>query len=258
MAQKKREPYNPLLKSYPDSEKINAVSEGAEVLYIRLLAQADDDDNYFGDPAMVLGKLFTQRMCAGQLKVDDISDRISELSKVELIATYSAGGKQYIHIINRKNNLRSDGAIDIRFPIYGKNNSVPKPSRKRTRPGPLPYPTHPNPTLPIPSHPPENGPVVTDPYSDAMLKFWSAFPQRPRSRSTRDEVWKLWVKLKLEPLAAQIMEALDKWKAMPDWVKDSGQFAPAIDRWVRDGFWKDAPANGRDHGEAHVSKDRDW
>ena len=57
----KEQSWYPLLKSYPFSEKINAVSLGAEVLFVRLIAQADDYGNYWGDPRMILATLFPHR-----------------------------------------------------------------------------------------------------------------------------------------------------------------------------------------------------
>jgi hypothetical protein len=49
MQSERRESYNPLLKSYPDSEKVNAVCVGAETLFTRLLAQSDDLAHYYGE-----------------------------------------------------------------------------------------------------------------------------------------------------------------------------------------------------------------
>ncbi len=49
--------FNPLLKSYPDSEKVNSCSIGAEMLYVRLVAATDDHARYYGDPRMIAAKL---------------------------------------------------------------------------------------------------------------------------------------------------------------------------------------------------------
>ena len=78
----KREPWNPLLKSYPDSEKINAISIGAETLYTRLIAQCDDHAHYYGDARWVLPKLFTARMIARQVTEADVSNWLGELEHV--------------------------------------------------------------------------------------------------------------------------------------------------------------------------------
>jgi hypothetical protein len=69
----RRESFNPLLKSYPDSNRINSVSEGAELLYVRLIAATDDKGRFYANPHWVLAKLFTARMIRGQVTEDGIS-----------------------------------------------------------------------------------------------------------------------------------------------------------------------------------------
>lgn len=132
----RRESYNPLLKSYPDSDKVNAVSEGAEVLYVRLLAAADDADRYYGDPAMILGKLFTARMAAEQLTAKDISRRLTELESIGLLEHYSAKGTRYIHLLDRFKTLRKDVRPQVVFPEPD-TEAVTDAGRSRNGCGPL-------------------------------------------------------------------------------------------------------------------------
>lgn len=111
----RRTKYNPLLKSYPDSERINSVSEGAEVLYCRLIAQTDDGGCYYADPLMVLAKLFSHRMLAG-LTAEEVAKRIAELESVGLISIYEAGGKKYLQLVNVYKALRRDVSPQVFFP----------------------------------------------------------------------------------------------------------------------------------------------
>jgi len=134
----KREPWNPLLKSYPDSEKINSVSLGAETLYTRLIAQCDDNANYWGDPMMVLAKLFTHRMVAEEVEVGDVQSWLTELLQVGLIRSYKVGEKEFVRVINCKKHLRSDLKPCIEHPTNGnslenkaRTESVPNPGRSR-------------------------------------------------------------------------------------------------------------------------------
>lgn len=113
---KRRESYNPLLKSYPDSQKINAVSEGAEVLYVRLIAAADDADRYYGDAAYVLAKLFTARLAAGSLTARDIEKRLAELESVGLLRFYTVRGVRYVQLLDRFKTLRKDVKPQVVFP----------------------------------------------------------------------------------------------------------------------------------------------
>lgn len=117
--------YNPLLKTYPDSDKINSVSEGAEVLYVRLIAASDDAGRYYGDPQWVLSKLFTARMIQSEVTVDDIKNRVDELAAAGLLRVYEHGGKSYIELFQAFKTIRNDVPPTILFPEppYGDVNA---------------------------------------------------------------------------------------------------------------------------------------
>lgn len=112
----KMEKWNPLLQSYPDSEKINAVSIGAETLYTRLLAACDDKGHYYGEPFFILSKLFTSRASKSQVTIKMAEEWIKELEKEGLIYLYKIGNSIYLEVINCKKHLRKDIKPDIRFP----------------------------------------------------------------------------------------------------------------------------------------------
>jgi len=112
----KREPYNPLLKSFPDSEKINSVSEGAEVLYLRLIAACDDAGRYWAEPKMVLAKLFTHRAINGQVTIRGVDKRLSELERIGLIRFYRSDGKRYLEMVRVFKRLRPDLAVHLFCP----------------------------------------------------------------------------------------------------------------------------------------------
>jgi hypothetical protein len=177
----KRESYNPLLKSYPDSEKINAVSEGAEVLYVRLIAASDDAGRYWAEPKMVLAKLFTHRALSKTVTAKAVEGRLAELEKIGLIAFYTSGGRRFLQMIKVFKRLRTDIALNLFCPDPDDDRPPPKtldqalkaladkrsansqaaevtsPLRRRPYVGPTslrpravnptqPYPTQPNPT----------------------------------------------------------------------------------------------------------------
>jgi hypothetical protein len=178
MAQRKA--FNPLLKSYPDSEKINRVSEGAEVLYVRLLAASDDYHHYYADPARVAHKLFTERMLAGQATVEGVAARLDELARVDLIRLYESDGKQYLEIVHCFKKFRSDVRRVARFPMPPAS-PIPPPIRDRpahvtdaVRDCPAngsstqPNPTQPNPTQPKRTKKPSKNPVDEITYPDGL------------------------------------------------------------------------------------------
>lgn len=237
----KREPFNPLLKSYPDSEKINAVSEGSETLFTRLIAQCDDANHYYGDAAMVLGKLYTRRMALGQVTAKEIQRRLDELSNSRLIEIYEADGRKYIEIINCRKELRSDLKPDIRFPNRATNDTDSNPGRIRAElvTSTQPNLTEPNRTEPIPLP----GEATLPP---GFVNFWKTWPKHHRKQG-RAKCLIHWKKHKLEPLSDSIVSTLEKFKTCHDWVKDSGEYIPFPMTWLNRTPWETDP---EDYGTA--------
>ena len=134
----RREPWNPLLKGYPFSEKVNAVSVGAETLFTRLVAQADDYGNYYGNPKQILAYLYGHRFAAGHVTATDTGRWRAELVSNPvgpLAAIYEVNGAEYIHLMNPRRRLRSDVAPDERFPREPANIQEQATSEHVTRTG---------------------------------------------------------------------------------------------------------------------------
>lgn len=152
----RRKNYNPLLKSYPDSVLVNSVSEGAEVLYVRLIAQSDDAGRYWGCPKLVAAKLFSHRFANEEVSVKEIGSRISELMGVGLIHTYEVSGQPYLVMVDVYKQLRKDVKPVITFPGPENGGSAPAsrtvPHPLRNRPS-ISVPTQPNPPQPTPTQP---------------------------------------------------------------------------------------------------------
>lgn len=130
-----RGPYVQLLRSLPDSEKVNAVSEGAECLYVRLLASADDAGRFPGDPKWILAKLFTARMIAGQVTSEIIDERLVELDQAGLVHRYVVDGKPFVEIVNHFRQNRADVKTKVIYPGPGQARNEPSPVTDRTRNG---------------------------------------------------------------------------------------------------------------------------
>ena len=131
MAEKSRN-WVAVLNTLHQSDKLNRVSEGAELLYRRLLEVVDNGGNYFADPHLLLGYVFAHRMSRG-LTPKDMLDRTQELVGVGLVDVYADG--KLLHISRYYTRLRSDRhGADIRFdPFPGPTD--PTPDSDRTPPG---------------------------------------------------------------------------------------------------------------------------
>jgi hypothetical protein len=137
--------FNPLLKTYPESEKINSVSEGAEVLYVRLLAASDDAGRFYGDAGWVLSKLFTARALNGELDKPEIERRLCELESCKpspLIKRYWVGSARYLELVGVMKSLRGDVSPQIIFPEQLTENGTACPGLvPPTQPQPNPTTT---------------------------------------------------------------------------------------------------------------------
>lgn len=242
--------YNPLLKSYPDSEKINHVSEGAEVLYVRLLAASDDNHHYYADAGRVLAKLFTERMLAATVTEGAVAERLDELYRVDLIRLYEVDGKQYLEIVACYKRFRKDVKFDVRFPMP-EMPPVPHSARVRTGPGakqdrqlsldaPADSDSYPA------TDPTQTQPKDTSSASDgAFSEFWKAVPNKTEKIAARKAydtaVKRLVIELGHTPQTAQrhLLERMAAFAATP---KAKGGFCPYPATWLNKGRYDDDPA----------------
>lgn len=95
-----------------DSEKVNALSFGAEVFYRRLLNKADDFGLYWGNPKLLLGHLFALQV--DRVKVKHIEVWILECRNQKLVEIYEVDSKPYLKIENFGQRLRQKRQ---RFPM---------------------------------------------------------------------------------------------------------------------------------------------
>jgi hypothetical protein len=98
-----------------EDRKINAVTEGAETMFFRLLAKTDDFGRYFGDPVLLKGKIYPRRP---ELTVQDIASRMVELVTAKLLFFYEADDDFFIQFrgFEKRQSFRKDVKRKARFP----------------------------------------------------------------------------------------------------------------------------------------------
>ena len=124
MVKTKRQPWNPLLCSYPDSDKIDKLSFEAETLYTRLIARSDDNANAPANPTLLMCMVFARRFESGLIDAAKTERLRNELVTVGLIKIYKSNSGEYLHILDCKKHLRADINLDIRYPLYIKEDTV--------------------------------------------------------------------------------------------------------------------------------------
>jgi hypothetical protein len=78
-------------------------------------------------------------------------------------------------------------------------------------------------------------------YPPGMLRFWDAYPQRGRDRSSRLKCAKVWKKLRCEPIVDQILTGLSRWKLSDKWTAKGGQYIDNPHGWLEGHQWTESP-----------------
>ena len=111
-------------------KRLNAVSEGAENLFYRMLVKADDAGNVFADPVLVRNQMYPRR----DITLREAEDRIMELHNKKgehgkgLIDIYYMRGDFYAHFpgFRKHQILRKDIIPRIIYPVYNDLASLHK------------------------------------------------------------------------------------------------------------------------------------
>ena len=110
------------------SQKINAISEGAENLYYRIYVNTDDFGLFHADPEILKGLVYTLR----KISTEIIENRLNELIEIELIKIYKHNNETYLEIVDFEDHqiFRKDYKRKREYPKPNTNSY--KPVRNRT------------------------------------------------------------------------------------------------------------------------------
>lgn len=86
------------------SDRVNALSLGAEVLYRRLMSVVDDYGRFDGRTAIVRAACYPLRIDA--VSEAEIDGWIAECADVRLLARYEVDGRQYLALADFKQRIR--------------------------------------------------------------------------------------------------------------------------------------------------------
>lgn len=111
-----------MLRDWTDSDAVNQLDDGAEVLFVRLIMKADDFGRFTADPKRIRALCFPFK---DGIRESDISRRLAECHEAGLIALYQVADKPLLEIVNFGQRMR-DGQ-KAKFP--GPNDGVRIPPR---------------------------------------------------------------------------------------------------------------------------------
>jgi hypothetical protein len=90
-------PNRTLRDTVKKSHKLNAVSDGAQALWFRLLTCVDDYGRFDADPTLIASACYPLRLHAN---VSKISAQLKELSDIELVVLYTVKSDKYLFFTN--------------------------------------------------------------------------------------------------------------------------------------------------------------
>lgn len=94
---------NRILRDWTASDRIDKLSHGAEVFFIRLIMKADDFGNFTGNWKLIIAALFPFR----DYNESKVNVWIDELVSIGVVKRYSVDGKLYLNIPNFGQRLRT-------------------------------------------------------------------------------------------------------------------------------------------------------
>lgn len=112
---------NRILRDWTASDKIDTLSQGAEVFFTRLIMKADDFGLYYGNPKLLNSALFPLK----DYDNSQVLKWLNECVKSGAIKKYSVDGKDYIQILGFDQRLR---LMKSKFPDPSKSEEIHEPS----------------------------------------------------------------------------------------------------------------------------------
>ena len=119
---------NRLIKeSICTSEDLNKLSPEAEILFYRLLVQADDYGCYFGNPSLVKSRCLPLR--SDEIHSEQVDSWLDEIERAGLIIRYTAAdGRDYCQFVKWSKHQRVRQS-EHKYPQYDETNCKLKSSR---------------------------------------------------------------------------------------------------------------------------------
>lgn len=91
-----------------------------------------------------------------------------------------------------------------------------------------------------------NSPIATE-YPPGMLRFWNAYPEPGRARSSRKLCLDWWRKLELESITDELLKALAAFIVTDDWRREGSKWVAGAHLWLKSEKWRDPPGSNGTH-----------
>lgn len=234
-------------------KKIGYLSDRAYRLWVALICNADDEGR--GD---LDADEFRAKAYGFQPKVTErhVSEALAEVFAAKLAYQYAVNGKLYyqMHQWEEHQKIQHPGVSKIPpCPEVESNNNAENGQKEAIHEdsGAFTNPHEASLLIKdqgsrikdqgiykkiISENPHEDSPTVSKKFSLGLTRFIEAHPY---GKQYKEEAAKVWQKNKLEPLADEIVEAVEQQKTWPDLAREDFQFFIRPARYLRERHWKD-------------------
>jgi hypothetical protein len=249
-------PNSVIKESICTSDTIDQLTWFEEVFFTRLLVNCDDFGRMDARPAILRAKLFPLKAITDK----QISEAINKLSTVGIVAVYEYDGRPYLQFVtwdkhqsvrNRRSRYpAANGSMEL---SASENTQLIEVGNTCMQLNAIDFNCASN---TIQSNTNTNTNTNTNPNAiarraridgvddnDAFDAFWKAYPRKV-AKAAAIKAWK-----KINPVwLPQILEALERQRQSPQWLKDGGQYIPHPATWLNQRRWEDelAPSAGTD------------
>ena len=228
-----------LKESICTSEDLESLSPMAEILFYRLIVNADDYGCYYGNESIVKSNCFPLK--SDDIKCDQMKSWLDELDQADLITRYiGKDGRRYIKLTKWEKHQQ----------VRAKKRKFPEPEEvcnqmisNDINSNPMKSDDSKCPRNPIQSNPesnPNTNPNIENirkqtatPLKDAFEQFWDEYPKKSGDiRVTYQEY--LFATEDVKP--EELLDALRKQVAAAD--EDELKYFHSADKWLRNREWK--------------------
>jgi hypothetical protein len=221
---------NRLIKeSICTSEDIAQLSKDAEILFYRLIVNADDYGRYYGNPSIVKSNCFPLK--SDNIHSDEVDTWLDELVSAGLIDRYEADGRKYI-CFRKWDKHQSIRAKKSKFPAPASickqmisDASETQANESKCPRNPIQSNTNP---IRIQSNPDDN---------DDFDSFWEAYPKKSGDIRQAFFEWEGAVQNGASP--DEIIEAVKRQAE-----EKETRFFPSAEKWLRNRGWTEQSDTG--------------
>lgn len=201
------------------SERVNALSVGAEVFYRRLMSVVDDFGRYYAKSVLLRTACFPLRV--DTVKDKDIAAWLSECTEAGLVLLYSDAGKHYLQLLDFRQQIR---AKESKFPTPDEQmlSECAADAKQMLSTAHLDVDV-------------DGDGDGADGLAVEFARFWDDYPKKVG----KPAALRAFRAAKINGALDRVLEALRTHRESVQWTSDNGRYIPNPATWLNQRRWED-------------------